>query len=48
MRRAFMARPTWLALVGLERFRVQSLERWEAGLLGGLFCALGVLLLVLE
>jgi nickel/cobalt transporter (NicO) family protein len=39
---------TWLALVGLERFRIKSLERWEAGLLGALFCVLGVLVLVLE
>jgi nickel/cobalt exporter len=39
---------TWLALVGLEKAKVQSLERWEAALLGGLFCLLGVLIFTLE
>ena len=38
---------TWLALVGLERFKVKNFERYEAGLLGGLFTLLGVLMLVL-
>ncbi len=39
---------TWLALVGLQRIRVRNFERYEAGLLGGLFAALGALVLVLE
>jgi len=39
---------TWFALVGLERVNVKAFERWEAGLLGVLFCALGVLVVVLE
>ena len=39
---------TWLALLGLERFRVRRLERGEAGLLGAVFCLLGVLVLMLE
>lgn len=39
---------TWLALLGLERVNVKALERWEAGLLGVLFCALGVLVVLLE
>lgn len=39
---------TWLALVGLEKIQVKKLERFEAGLLGGLFCAVGVLIMVME
>ena len=37
---------TWLALLGLEKFRVRSFERYEAGLLGALFSILGVLIIV--
>jgi len=39
---------TWLALVGLGRFRMSYFERWEAGLLGGIFCVLGLLVILLE
>ena len=39
---------TSLALHGLERFKVKFFERYEAGLLGALFAALGVLVIVLE
>lgn len=39
---------TWLALLGMERFRVRSFERYEAGLLGALFAILGVLIVVFE
>jgi nickel/cobalt transporter (NicO) family protein len=39
---------TWLALVGFERFRLKTFERYEAGLLGTLFAVLGVLLIFLE
>jgi len=39
---------TWLALIGIGHFKVGRFERWEAGLLGALFCALGLLVLVLE
>lgn len=39
---------TWLTLAGLNRFRLESLERFEGALLGGLFCVLGVLVIVLE
>ncbi|MEO7597636.1 MAG: hypothetical protein ABIV50_01805 [Opitutus sp.] len=39
---------TWLALIGLQRFKLSAFERWEAGLLGGLFCVLGLLVIVLE
>lgn len=43
-----MALFTWLALVGFDRFRLKSFERYEAGLLGTLFAILGVLVLTLE
>ncbi|MSU51282.1 MAG: hypothetical protein EXS37_19710 [Opitutus sp.] len=39
---------TWLALVGFERFRLKTFERYEAALLGTLFAILGVLILVIE
>ena len=39
---------TWFALVGLVKFELKSFERYEAGLLGGLFGLLGVLVIVLE
>ena len=39
---------TWLALLGFEKFEVKAFERYEAGLLGGLFAVLGVLVVVLE
>lgn len=45
---ASMALLTWLTLVGLERFRIRNFERYEAGLLGGLFTLLGTLVIVLE
>ena len=39
---------TWLTLVGLEKFEVKNFERYESALLGGLFSALGVLIIWLE
>ena len=39
---------TWLALVGFEKFRIKSFERYEAGLLGALFAILGVVIVTLE
>ena len=39
---------TWLTLRGLDQIRVQRLERHEAGLVGAMFCLLGVLVVVLE
>ncbi|HYD82682.1 MAG TPA: hypothetical protein VEA63_01490 [Opitutus sp.] len=39
---------TWLALLGLERFKVRYFEHREAGALGALFCVLGVLVIALE
>lgn len=45
---AGMALFTWLALLGFDRFRLKTFERYEAGLLGALFAVLGVLILVVE
>ena len=39
---------TWLTLVGLEKFEVKNLERYGSALLGAIFCALGVLIVLLE
>jgi len=39
---------TWLTLRGLERLRVQQLERHEAALVGAMFVLLGALVIVLE
>ena len=39
---------TWLALAGWERMKLKRFERWESGLLGGLFCALGAVVVLLE
>jgi nickel/cobalt transporter (NicO) family protein len=43
-----MAVFTWFALVGFEKFRLKFFERYEAGLLAGLFAVLGVLVVALE
>jgi ABC-type nickel/cobalt efflux system permease component RcnA len=45
---AGMTLVTWLALRGLERFRVRAFEKWEAGAIGMLFCVIGVLVVVVE
>jgi ABC-type nickel/cobalt efflux system permease component RcnA len=39
---------TWLTLLGMERLPLQKFERYEAAMLGAIFCLLGVLLIVLE
>lgn len=39
---------TWLALLGLEKVELKSIEKYEAGLLGGLFVVLGVIIVLLE
>lgn len=39
---------TWLTLVGFERFKLKSFERYEAGLLGVIFLVLGLLMLGME
>jgi nickel/cobalt transporter (NicO) family protein len=39
---------TWLALLGIDRLRIQRFERFEAGLLGTLFFVLGVVVVLIE
>ena len=39
---------TWLALVGMEKFPLKKFERYEAAMLGGIFAALGCLIVVFE
>jgi ABC-type nickel/cobalt efflux system permease component RcnA len=39
---------TWFALIGFDRFRLKTFERYEAGLLGTLFAILAVLIFALE
>lgn len=39
---------TWLTLVGLERFELKQFERYESGLLAGVFAVLGVIVLFVQ
>jgi ABC-type nickel/cobalt efflux system permease component RcnA len=39
---------TWLALVGIDRVRLKSLERYEAGFLSAVFGVLAVLIVLIE
>jgi ABC-type nickel/cobalt efflux system permease component RcnA len=39
---------TWLTLRGFDRFKLNRIERYEAGLLGVLFIVFGVMVVVLE
>ena len=39
---------TWFTLVGLERFKLAALERFEQGLLGALLCVLGLVVMIFE
>jgi len=39
---------TWLALSNLEKLNLRFLEKYESGIIGGLLCTLGVLIIVLE
>jgi nickel/cobalt transporter (NicO) family protein len=39
---------TWLTLAGLERLKLDVLERYESAILGSLLCALGLFVMVLE
>lgn len=39
---------TWLTLAGMEKFKLQVLEKYERGILGGLLCVLGMLVILLE
>src|SRR2546423_5937558 len=39
---------TWLTLLGLQRLRVRMLEKYEPLIVSGVFCALGVLIIIFE
>ena len=39
---------TWLTLAGAEKLKVRTLEKFESGILGGVLCILGVLIILLE
>jgi hypothetical protein len=39
---------TWLTLAGVEKLKVRALERFESGILGGVLCLLGVLIVLFE
>ncbi len=39
---------TALTLAGFEKFQVKKFERYEAGLLGAIFCALGLVVVLIE
>lgn len=39
---------TWLTLAGVEKLKVRSLEKFESGILGGVLCLLGVLIILFE
>lgn len=39
---------TWLTLVGLEKLKLQWLERYESGVMGGLLCLLGIFVIFFE
>ena len=39
---------TWLALTGIEKLNLKRLEKFEAGVMGTLLCALGILIIIFE
>lgn len=39
---------TWLTLIGLEKLKLQWIERYESGVLGGLLCVLGLFVIFFE
>lgn len=39
---------TWLTLAGMEKLKFAFVEKYERGILGGLLCLLGILVIVLE
>lgn len=39
---------TWLTLIGLEKLKLQLLERYESGILGGALCLLGIFVILFE
>jgi nickel/cobalt exporter len=39
---------TGLTLAGLEKLKFRALEKFESGILGGVLCLLGILIMLLE
>lgn len=39
---------TWLTLIGLDKLKMKWAERYESGVLGGLLCALGLIVIIFE
>lgn len=39
---------TWLTLTGVEKLKLRALEKFESGILGGVLCLLGVLIILFE
>ena len=39
---------TWLTLAGMEKLKLQVLEKYEHGILGGLLCLLGLTVIIFE
>ncbi|HMJ05975.1 MAG TPA: hypothetical protein VK474_06935 [Chthoniobacterales bacterium] len=39
---------TWLTLAGVRKIKLTLLEKYESGLIGGLLCAVGVLIILFE
>ncbi|MGI8965449.1 MAG: hypothetical protein ACR2H1_05090, partial [Limisphaerales bacterium] len=39
---------TWLTLIGLEKLKMKFVEKYEMGILGGLLCLLGILVMIFE
>jgi len=39
---------TWLTLLGSQRLHFQVLDKYEAIIVGGIFCLLGVLIILFE
>jgi len=39
---------TWLTLAGVEKLKLRNLEKFESGILGGVLCLLGMLIILFE
>src|SRR5438067_3109737 len=39
---------TWVTLAGVEKLRFRPLEKFESGILGGVLCLLGMLIILFE
>jgi ABC-type nickel/cobalt efflux system permease component RcnA len=39
---------TWLTLAGVEKLKLSTLEKFESGILGGVLCLLGIIVILVE